>query len=122
MAPAGLIVATRFHNLVCALRLAKPTLSIGYAAKHDALMADLGMAGYCQHADGLDVGRLMEQFTELESRSAQVRLTITKRRAVLREQLAGQFAELSDQLFPAAGHDLEIICAETAEMAHEKLH
>lgn len=116
MAPAAVIVATRYHNLVCALRLAKPTLSIGYAAKHDALMADLGMAGYCQHADGLDVDRLVEQFTELESRSAHVRLAIAERNAVLREQLAGQFAELSDQLFPAAGQD------HLEEMTYEELH
>src|SRR4029077_11332368 len=27
------VVATRYHNVLCALKLAKPTLSIGYAAK-----------------------------------------------------------------------------------------
>ena len=36
------VVATRYHNVLYAMKLAKPTLSLGYAVKHDALMADMG--------------------------------------------------------------------------------
>ena len=35
-------------------------------------MADMGLAEFCQFASSLDVDRLIEQFTELESRSAQL--------------------------------------------------
>ena len=38
MAPASTVVATRFHNVMCALRLGKPTISIGYAKKNVALV------------------------------------------------------------------------------------
>ena len=39
MAPAGIVVATRYHNVICALMLCKPTISIGYAEKNAVLMA-----------------------------------------------------------------------------------
>ena len=69
MAPVGTVVAIRYHNVICALKLCKPTISIGYATKHDLLMADMGLSEFCQFANTLDVDRLIEQFTELESRS-----------------------------------------------------
>ena len=59
-----------------ALLFSRPTLSIGYAAKHDELMAEMGMSRYCQPARSLDVDRLIEQFTELESRAAELRSVI----------------------------------------------
>ena len=65
----SIVVATRYHNVLCALRLSKPTISIGYSAKHDVLMADMGMAEFCQSLRLLDVEKLIKQFTELESRS-----------------------------------------------------
>ena len=57
MAPVGTVVAMRYHNVLCALKLGKPTLSIGYAAKNDVLMADMGLPGFCQPANSLDVDR-----------------------------------------------------------------
>jgi polysaccharide pyruvyl transferase WcaK-like protein len=102
MASVDTVVATRYHNVVCALKLAKPTLSIGYAAKHDALMADMGLSGFCQSVRSLDVAQLIEQFTELESQSAQLRLKMSERNAAKARLVGYQFAELSAVLFPAA--------------------
>ena len=50
MAPVGTVVATRYHNVVCALMLSKPTISIGYGEKNAVLMAGTGLAEYCQSA------------------------------------------------------------------------
>ena len=33
IASVDTVVASRYHNVLCALKLAKPTLSVGYAAK-----------------------------------------------------------------------------------------
>jgi polysaccharide pyruvyl transferase WcaK-like protein len=65
IAATDLVVATRFHNVVYALMLGKPAVSIGYAAKNDVLMAEMGMGDYCQHVERLDVDLLMEQFSKL---------------------------------------------------------
>jgi polysaccharide pyruvyl transferase WcaK-like protein len=99
----GSVVAMRYHNVLCALRLCKPTVSIGYSSKNDALMADMGLAEFCQSARSLDVGRLIEQFTEVESRSAQLRQTLAERNEANEQLLDQQFPKLSALLFPAAG-------------------
>jgi polysaccharide pyruvyl transferase WcaK-like protein len=72
MAPVGTVVGIRYHNLVCALKLGKPTLSLSYARKHDLLMADMGLSEFCLPARTFDVDRLIERFTELRSRAAEL--------------------------------------------------
>lgn len=99
MAPAGTVVATRYHNLICALMLSKPTVSIGYGEKNAALMADLGLADYCQSVNSLEVDQLIKQFTELESRAAHLRQTIAGGNEANAQLIKRQFAELSAILF-----------------------
>jgi polysaccharide pyruvyl transferase WcaK-like protein len=65
MAGTDVIVATRYHNIVCALRLAKPLVSLGYAKKNDVLMSEMGVGRFCQHIERLDLDLLIEQFTQL---------------------------------------------------------
>jgi polysaccharide pyruvyl transferase WcaK-like protein len=95
----GTVVATRFHNVMCALKLGKPTISLGYAAKNISLMEDMGQAEFVQSANTLDVGRLIEQFTEAERRSAQLRAVMAERTAANARLLDQQFARLSELLF-----------------------
>lgn len=107
MASVGSVVAIRYHNVLCALKLCKPTLSIGYARKHDLLMADMGLSEFCQFANTLDVDQLIEQFMELQRRSAELTQTMAERNAEKVRLLDKQFAELSAMLFPegaSAGH------------------
>jgi polysaccharide pyruvyl transferase WcaK-like protein len=99
--PAGAVVATRYHNVISAIRLCKPTISVGYAAKHDAVMADAGLAEFCQRAGTLDVDLLIEQFTELQGRAPELRAELAKRNQALAEQAKVQFAALSLLLFAA---------------------
>jgi len=61
MTRADVVIASRFHNLICALRLARPTISIGYAKKNRDLMRALGLSGYCQDIEDLDTGLLVAQ-------------------------------------------------------------
>jgi polysaccharide pyruvyl transferase WcaK-like protein len=100
MAPAGAVAATRYHNLICALLLGKPTISLGYAAKHQALMAETGLAEFCQPADNLDASALIDQLAELQNRSAEVRAMIAEHNADRASRVAEQFTALSG-LLPA---------------------
>jgi polysaccharide pyruvyl transferase WcaK-like protein len=102
MAPVGTVVATRYHNVMCALKLSKPTISIGYAAKNVTMMADAGLSEFCQDAKSLDVDLLIKQFTELQERSAQLKPLIEAFCETQARSLGRQFAELSALLFPAA--------------------
>jgi polysaccharide pyruvyl transferase WcaK-like protein len=100
-ASVGCVVATRYHNVLYALKLGRPTLAIGYAAKHDALMTQMGMSRYCQPAKSLDVACLIELFTEMESRAAELRLMLAEHNSAKARLVGGQFADLSAALFPA---------------------
>ncbi len=98
---ADLVVASRFHNVLLALLLGKPVLSISYNAKNDALMRDVGCADYCQTLDGLDLERLKEQFGDLERAADRLRREIPIRVAVFRERLEYQYRALFALLAPA---------------------
>lgn len=101
MLPVGCVVATRYHNVMCALKLGKPVISLGYSGKNVALMKDMGLGEYCQFAHSLDVDRLIEQFTELDGRREPVREMIAKRYAEHASRLDDQFTELSRLLTPS---------------------
>ena len=93
-----IVVATRYHNIVCALKLGKPTVSIGYAEKCDVLMADMGLSGFCQPVKSFDVAQLIQQFEELDHRASKVCSMLMERSAARRAMVDDQFAELSDAL------------------------
>jgi len=65
MARAEVVVATRFHNLIAALRLAQPVVSVSYAEKSNRLMHELGLDAYCQNYVELDGDRLVAQVRAL---------------------------------------------------------
>jgi polysaccharide pyruvyl transferase WcaK-like protein len=101
MLPAGSVVAIRFHNILAALKLGKPTIGISYSPKHDALMAEMGLSGFCQPVNPFDYELLVQRFTELTSRSAELRKATAERSEANQKLLRQQFSELSAVLFPA---------------------
>lgn len=103
-AAADTVVATRYHNLICALKTGTPTLALSYAAKSDALMDRMGLGAYCHPAREADADRLLEQFRELEKRSAHLRRTLRERNQAATRQLEDQFTALTGALFPSADH------------------
>lgn len=90
IADADVVVATRFHNVVCALRLGKPVLSIGYAPKNDDLLAEMGLGAFCQHIERLDEALLRQQFLRLveerREHAQQIPMRVTTCQDRLREQ------------------------------------
>lgn len=98
MSSVDIVVATRYHNVLCALKLAKPTLSIGYAPKNDVLMTEMGLAEFCQSAHSLDIARLTEQFTALERRRDQLTYTMAEKNRANLLRLEHQYAVLSAAL------------------------
>ncbi|MFE9331461.1 polysaccharide pyruvyl transferase family protein [Streptomyces sp. NPDC006925] len=103
-AAADIVVATRYHNLVCALKAGTPTLALSYAAKSDALLARMGLGAYCHPAREVDADRLLEQFRALERRSVGLRRTLAERNRLTARQLRDQFEALTATLFPANDH------------------
>ena len=97
MASTDVVVATRFHNIVCALSLGRPVISIGYAKKNDVLTARAGLGDFCQHIDNLDEELLKKQFTSLVENRAFYEQKVMK----LRQSFAQQLDEQSDMVLEA---------------------
>ncbi|QFU89490.1 polysaccharide pyruvyl transferase family protein [Amycolatopsis sp. YIM 10] len=100
MSTVETVVATRYHNVLCALKLAKPTLSLGYARKNDVLMTQLGLGEFCRSVRDIEVGDLVGRFTELEKRADELHATLRARGAEQTRLLERQFAELSATFLP----------------------
>lgn len=60
-----LVVATRFHNVLLSLKLLRPTVSIGYSDKNDALMAEMGLDTYCHQIESFEAQRVLGQIHSL---------------------------------------------------------
>ncbi|MGW7685848.1 polysaccharide pyruvyl transferase family protein [Kribbella sp. NPDC054772] len=102
LAGVDIVVASRYHNVVSALMLSKPTISISYGIKSDSLMEDMRLAEFRQPIQGLDVARLIDQFRALESRTASVVPAMQARNAEYVAALEAQYDVLSAALFGEA--------------------
>lgn len=85
------VVATRYHNVLTALKLGVPTVSVGYAAKNDVLMESMGLGDFCLAARSVTGPELVAAFHELERRGPELETTLAeaneRNRAGVRRQL-----------------------------------
>ena len=96
MAESEVIVATRFHNVVCALKLGIPTISLGYAKKNQLLLGSVGLGEFSQPIETFDVRRLIDQFKVLTASRQFRRPSIVEATRVRDEQLRKQEAILAE--------------------------
>ena len=95
MAAVDTVVATRYHNVLCSLKSAKPTVSFGYARKSDVLMSLLGVDEFCLSAREPDFDRLVALFRRLEENRGEVVKIVTRRSEEMAARVEDQFTELS---------------------------
>jgi polysaccharide pyruvyl transferase WcaK-like protein len=102
LGPVAVVVATRLHNLILALKLAKPTIALSYARKIDSLMADLGLGEYCVPAGSIDVAALKALFTDVETRRHEISRKVGNAVAERSQEARAQLTELSRALFKSS--------------------
>ncbi|KQY26660.1 polysaccharide pyruvyl transferase family protein [Rhizobium sp. Root482] len=71
-----IVVASRYHNVVCALKLGRPTISIGYAQKNLDLLTAFGQQRYSQPIQTFDLAVLRAQFKQIVTNVAAVQQEI----------------------------------------------
>ena len=97
MIDTDLVVAIRFHNIVSALMVGRPTISIGYAQKNELLLAQVGIDAFCQPVNGLDITALIAQFKKLVEERDQFTIRICETTKLFRESVERQNACLLEQ-------------------------
>lgn len=95
IAATDLVVATRFHNVISALLLGRPVLSLGYSKKNDALLAEMGMGQFCQAVEDFSVEKLQQQFQELAARAGETAANICSQVDSYRALLDAQYDRLA---------------------------
>ncbi|HET6984698.1 MAG TPA: polysaccharide pyruvyl transferase family protein [Myxococcaceae bacterium] len=98
---ADVVVATRFHNLVLALMLGKPTIALSYHEKIRSLMEEAGLGKYCHDVGGMDVPKLIQQFLTLEEDADALRSSIKGKTQEYRHALDEQYRHVLRDLLPA---------------------
>jgi polysaccharide pyruvyl transferase WcaK-like protein len=89
-----MVIASRFHNVLCALMLERPVISLGYHEKNDNLMAEMGLSSYCQHIEHFTIQKLMEQFECYQSDTEQVVQRIQVKNEHYRQLLDEQYRKV----------------------------
>jgi polysaccharide pyruvyl transferase WcaK-like protein len=91
IAASDIVVATRFHNILLALVMNKPVIAISFHHKCASLMSDMGLAEYCHDINHMNVGRLIEQFQNVERNAENLKRVIGRKVGKLREALEEQY-------------------------------
>jgi polysaccharide pyruvyl transferase WcaK-like protein len=82
-----MVIASRYHVQIAALKMGKPLISLSYGPKNDALMADVGLSEFAQDVDHTDFEKLKQQINTMiagrERYAAQVREKVAAMKARL---------------------------------------
>lgn len=96
-----IVVASRFHNVLCSLMLKRPAISIGYHVKNIELMNAFGLREYCQEIESFKVEELIRQLSMYKKNMYHLIDRIheqnTKNRQLLEEQYETLFPQAKDK-------------------------
>jgi polysaccharide pyruvyl transferase WcaK-like protein len=98
LAATDIVVATRFHNVLLALLLNKPVIAISFHHKCTSLMSEMGLSQYCHDINDMNVGRLIEQFQDVERNAENLKLVIRQRVEESRKALDEQYNLIFNRL------------------------
>ena len=90
LSEADLVVATRFHATVLALRAGKPVIGLCYYRKSAELLSEFGQQDYVLDVDGFTTAELDTRTRLLTSRCAEEAATIQRQAKAYRTALAEQ--------------------------------
>jgi polysaccharide pyruvyl transferase WcaK-like protein len=106
-ARCDVVIASRFHNVVCTLLAGRPVISLGYADKNDQLLHEVGLDDCCQHIERIDLTLLERQLQSLVAQRAPAAEMIQKALERYRACLSAQEAWLAGLLTtPAGAHEV----------------
>jgi polysaccharide pyruvyl transferase WcaK-like protein len=109
------VVATRFHTIVSALKLLKPTISISYSNKNEALMVEAGLADYCQQIKNFDLKVLIDQLTAMLAERGKLEKNLDKTISSFARRLEEQEAVLASRFLNVSPSATRSVSASSAQ-------
>jgi len=94
-----IVVATRFHNVLLAILLNKPVLSISFHPKCVSLMRGMGLSDYSLDIRSVNSKSLIEQFLVLRNNIASVKAVMRERTEQFRAELDEQYRIIFSEVF-----------------------
>jgi polysaccharide pyruvyl transferase WcaK-like protein len=94
LAPLGLVISPRFHNLLLAMMLGKPVFAISYHMKFQPLMDGMGLGEFCQDIEHIDVDCLLGKVTVLRENAAEITLNTAREMEACRIALDDQYERI----------------------------
>ncbi|HET7304429.1 MAG TPA: polysaccharide pyruvyl transferase family protein [Segeticoccus sp.] len=98
-----IMVGARYHNVVCGLRCAVPTIATAYSDKHRVLMESFEQGAFCLDIRTLDAAALRDAFRELDQQRARSRAQLRRAATSASQDVFCQFQELAATLRVADG-------------------
>ncbi len=93
-----LVVVSRYHNLVSALKLGRPAISLEYSIKNRSLMSEMKLDDFCQSIETFDLDLLKEQFRKALEQQSDLRRQILSWDEEFARRLSTQEARLLELL------------------------
>jgi polysaccharide pyruvyl transferase WcaK-like protein len=87
IAAMDIVIVTRYHAMVMALRAGIPVFALSSQPKTDDLMADMGLSAYRVSIDNIQMDALTARFTSLAQNAQSVRDQIQARGRELRREI-----------------------------------
>jgi polysaccharide pyruvyl transferase WcaK-like protein len=104
LSSVDIVAASRFHNIVLALMLRKPVLAISYHEKFRPLMNGVGLGGYCQDIEHIDVDELIGMITNLQKDAVGLKLQIARQIESYRVALDEEYERILNYLRAGPQH------------------
>jgi polysaccharide pyruvyl transferase WcaK-like protein len=98
LAETDLVIGTRFHNVLLALLLSKPSIAVTFHHKCSGLMEEMEISEYCQDIPGLDLEKLMTKFCAMESEAGKITAHLREKVLQNRAALDVQFRVICEAL------------------------
>ncbi len=99
IAESDVVVATRFHNVLLSLFCVKPVISVSFHHKCKSLMSSVGLTDYCLNIDDFKVEQLIEKFCNLERDAEKIKISISNKKKIFREELDAQYRSIFSDRF-----------------------
>lgn len=93
-AETDLVVASRYHVQIAALKVGRPVISLSYAPKNDALVSEAGLGDFSQDIHAVDFDRLTRQIADIIAQREAIAAIVHDRVYATEERLRVAIREL----------------------------